>query len=101
MSKEFAELYEILRGASKSEASFFIAKVTNPLPNLKVSFEGIELDKDNLMISKSLLLANNATITCDTGNITHNMQDALNIGDKVILYRLNDTFIVLDKVVNI
>ena len=52
----FAEMYEMIQGGRKNEASFFIAKIINPLPNLSVSFEGIELDKDNLLISKSLLL---------------------------------------------
>ena len=97
----FTELYEIIKEGPKSEASFFIAKIINPLPNLKVNFEGIELDKDNLMISKSLIIANNANVTSSEGTITHNLQDTLNIGDKVILYRINDTFIVMDKVVSI
>lgn len=49
----FTELYEFIKEVPKKEASFFIAKIINPLPNLVVNFEGIELDKDNLMISKS------------------------------------------------
>jgi hypothetical protein len=97
----YTELYEIIKGVPKSEASFFIAKVINPLPNLVVNFEGIELDKDNLLISKSLLISNNANVTCTDGTITHNLQDSLSIGDKVLLYRINDTFIVIDKVVSL
>jgi hypothetical protein len=81
----YTELYELIKGATKTEASFFIAQVINPLPNLEVSFGGIELDKNNLMISNSLLINN-----------------GLNIGDMILIYKMNDsTFVVLDKVVSI
>ena len=60
MKNPFLELYEIMGEATKIEASFFIAKVVSPLPNLKVNLNDLTLDKDDFLISKSLLLSNNA-----------------------------------------
>ena len=54
MNNPFLGLYEVMAEATKIEASFFIAKVVSPLPNLKVRLNDIELDKDNLLIDKWL-----------------------------------------------
>ena len=35
MNNPFLGLYEVMAEATKIEASFFIAKITSPLPNLK------------------------------------------------------------------
>ena len=68
--------------ATKVEASFFIAKVVSPLPNLKVNLNDLVLDKDDFLIS-------------------YNLADNLSINDKVVLLRIDDKFIILDKVVSI
>ena len=99
MGNVYNDLLEIMGGATTIEPSFFIAKVTKGLPNIKVSLEGIELDKDDFLISKSLLLSNNASISCSAGNITHNLKDVLSVGDKVLLVQVNGTYILIDKVV--
>lgn len=101
MKNPFLELYEIMGEATKIEASFFIAKVTSPLPNLKVNLNDLTLDKDDFLISKSLLLSNNANITANECSIEHNLRDALNVNDKVVLLKVDDKFIILDKVVSI
>jgi hypothetical protein len=102
--------------ATKVEASFFIAKVISPFPNLKVQLNDIELDKDDLLIDKWLKDRNEDLFTeyighshgGDTtgdGNHRHqikfNIQDKLEVNDKVILLRIDDKFIILDKVVSI
>ena len=101
MNNPFLELYSLMGEATKIEASFFIAKVVSPLPNLKVNLNDLVLDKDDFLISKSLLLSNDANISSNECNINHNLKDELKVNDKVILLRIGDKFIILDKVVSI
>ena len=101
MKNPFLELYSLMGEATKVEASFFIAKVISPLPNLKVNLNDLVLDKDDFLISKSLLLSNNANITATECSIEYNLKDELRPNDKVILLRIDDKFIILDKVVSI
>ena len=101
MKDPFLSLYEIMGEATKIEASFFIAKVISPLPNLKVNLNDLVLDKDDFLISKNLLLSNNANITANECSIEHNLKDELKVNDKVVLLRIDDKFIILSKVVSI
>ena len=116
MNNPFLGLYEVMAEATKVESSFFIAKVISPLPNLKINLNDIVLDKDDFLISKWLLDRNEDLFTeymghshggATTGDGNHrhqikfNIQDKLKIGDKVILLRIDDKFIVLEKVVSI
>ena len=101
MNNPFLGLYEVMAEATKVEASFFIARVISPLPNLKVNLNDLVLDKDDFLISKSLLLSNDVNITANECNINHNLKDELKPNDKVILLRIDDKFIILDKVVSI
>ena len=116
MNNPFLGLYEVMAEATKIEASFFVAKVISPLPNLKINLNDIVLDKDDFLISKWLLDRNEDLFTeymghshgGDTtgdGNHRHqikfNIQDKLEANDKVILLRIDDKFIVLEKVVSI
>ena len=101
MKDPFLSLYEIMGEATKIEASFFIAKVISPLPNLKVNLNDLVLDKDDFLISKNLLLLNNANITANECSIEHNLKDELKVNDKVVLLRIDDKCIILDKVVSI
>ena len=82
MKNPFLELYSLMGEATKVEASFFVAKVISPLPNLKVNLNDLVLDKDDFLIS-------------------YNLADNLSINDKVVLLRIDDKFIILDKVVSI
>ena len=82
MKNPFLELYSLMGEATKVEASFFIARVISPLPNLKVNLNDLVLDKDDFLIS-------------------YNLADNLSINDKVVLLRIDDKFIILDKVVSI
>ena len=101
MKDPFLSLYEIMGEATKIEASFFIAKIISPLPNLKVQLNDLVLDKDDFLISKNLLLSNNANITANECSIEHNLKDELKVNDKVVLLRIDDKFIILSKVVSI
>ena len=116
MQNPFLSLYEIMGEATKVEASFFIAKVISPLPNLEVQLNDIVLDKDDFLISKWLLDRNEDLFTeyqghshgGDTtgdGNHRHQIKepihDKLKVDDRVVLLKINDKFIILSKVVNI
>ena len=101
MNNPFLGLYQVMGEATKIEASFFIAKIISPLPNLKIQLNDLVLDKDDFLISKSLLLSNNAKITASDCSIEHNLKDELKVNDKVILLRIDDKFIILSKVVSI
>ena len=82
MKNPFLELYSLMGEATKVEASFFIAKVISPLPNLKVNLNDLVLDKDDFLISYDLI-------------------DKLEANDKVVLLRIDDKFIIISKVVSI
>ena len=86
MNNPFSELINVLReeGSFYNEPSFYFAKVTSELPNLKVSLNDMELNKNNLLIDK-ILFDNNA----------------LNVGDRVIMLRDNNKFIIISKVVSV
>lgn len=103
MSNPFNKLIEAIReeGRFYNEPSFFIAKVSSPIPNLKVKLNNMELDKNNLMIDKSLLDRHNISIQCSNGSVTHNLNDTLNLGDTVVMIRDSDRFIIISKVVSI
>ena len=101
MKDPFLELYSLMGEATKIEASFFIAKIISPLPNLKVQLNDLVLDKDDFLISKSLLLSNDAKITASDCSIEHNLKDELKVNDKVVLLRIDDKFIILSKVVSV
>ena len=116
MNNPFLGLYEVMAEATKVEASFFIAKVISPLPNLKIQLNDIILDKDNLLIDKWLKDRNEDLFTeyqghshggDTTGNgnhrhqIKYNIQDKLQVDDQVVLLKINDKFIIISKVVSI
>ena len=116
MNNPFLGLYEVMAEATKVEASFFIAKITSPLPNIKVQLNDIELDKDDLLIDKWLKDRNEDLFTENeghshggdtTGNGEHKhqikepIQDKLKADDKVLLLKIDDKFIILSKVVSI
>ena len=129
MNNPFLGLYEVMAEATKVEASFFIAKVTSPLPNLKVQLNDIELDKDDLLIDKWLKDRNEELFTEHiedhihttsievAGETSHShiissenkhrheikkpIQDKLEVNDKVVLIKSDDKFIILSKVVSI
>ena len=89
MSNVYNDLLEIMGGATKVEPSFFIAKLKSPLPSIKVELEGLELDKDDFLVSSSVV------VNHTTG------QNVMNKGDKVLLVVVNGTYILIDKVVNV
>ena len=125
MNNPFLGLYEVMAEASKVEASFFIAKIISPLPNLKVQLNDIVLDKEDLLIDKWLKDRNEDLYTeniephthliTDEGTHGHVLSlenkhrheikkpihDKLQVDDKVVLLKSDDKFIILSKAVSI
>ena len=119
MNNPFLGLYQVMGEATKIEASFFIAKVTSPLPNLKVQLNDIILDEDDLLIDKWLKDRNGKLFTEDVEAHTHTSEhpissenkhkheikepihDKLKVDDQVVLLKINDKFIIISKVVKI
>ena len=121
MADPFNKLIEAIREEGKfyNEPSFYFAKVTSKLPNLKVMLGDIELDKRNLLIDKWLLDRNDIENKLKTekeghqqgGDTTGNgehlhyikepIKDILDIGDRVVMLKNNDKFIIISKVVNV
>lgn len=109
MENPFLGLYEVMAEATKIEASFFIAKVKTPFPDLEIQLNDIVLDKDDLLIDKWIKDRNENLHTEEqiSGSeshkhqITSNIQDKLKVNDKVILLNIGDKFIIISKVVNI
>ena len=129
MNNPFLELYSLMGEATKVEASFFIAKVISPLPDLKVQLNDIVLDKDDLLIDKWIKDRNedlfteyieehtHTTSTEVIGETSHShtisnenkhrheikdpIHNKLEIDDKVVLLKIHDKFIIISKVVSI
>ncbi|WP_195238680.1 DUF2577 family protein [Romboutsia sp. 1001285H_161024_C4] len=78
--------------------------VKSELPNIEIETNGIVIDQDNLEIDKWLLDRHNSLITKSSQEHTHESEsykDKLNIGDKVVLLRQGDLFLILSKVVKL
>lgn len=101
MANPYLELYDMMGKATKVENPFKFGTVKSILPNIEISLDDITLYKDDFLISSSLITLNNVSITSNDTNIEHNLKDVLNIGDKVLLTRVEGTFILLEKVVSI
>ena len=105
MKDPFLEMYKKMKEASEEvlnkNTSFFIAKITKPLPNIELMLNDVLLDKDDILIDSNLLKLNEANVTCSTGSINHNLKDTLNVGNQVILLKINDKFALISKVVSL
>lgn len=120
MKDPFLEMYKKMKEASEEvlnkNTSFFIAKITKPLPNIEVKLNDVLLDKDDLLIDKWILDRNNELFTeieghshggDTTGDGEHKHQiekpihDKLEAGDQVVLLRFNNKFALISKVVQL
>ncbi len=116
MKNPYLELYKLMGEATVVESPFFIGKIKTPLPSLEVQLNDIVLDRDDLLIDKWILDRNNDLFTEITGHshggdVTGNgehkhqikepINDKLQNGDRVVLLRVDDKFILISKVVTI
>lgn len=91
----FNELLSIIREEVKNsiKPQLITGIVKSQLPNLEIETNGIYLDRHNLEIDKGLLDRHNL--------VNDNYEDKINVGDKVVLLRQGDLFLVLNKVVKL
>ncbi len=83
----YSGLAKIIKDSSKGENNLFIGEVISPRPNIKIRANGIELNKNNLLVSDFL-----------TNDIPENK--ILNVGSKVLVIKVNKTYIAIAKVVS-
>lgn len=83
------------------QPSYHIGKIKSELPNLIVELGDMPLYKQQLEIDKTLLDRHNFSVSCSQGSVTHNLNDKLSVGDKVIMLKNGDKFIIISKVVSI
>lgn len=92
----FNELISIIREEALNayKSPIMTGIITSTFPNIKIKTNGIELDSDDLEISKDLLDRHNL-------DVNNKYLDKLIAGDKVVLLRQGDLFLVLNKVVKL
>ena len=103
MANPYLELIDIMGKATPTPSPFMLGVVKSKLPDITISIDNILLDKDDLLINSNLITLNNAEINTnnDDVSVASNLKDEINIGDKVLLCKVGDTFILLSKVVAI
>lgn len=101
MSNPYLELIDIMGKATPIPSPFMLGVVKSKFPNITISVDNIILDKDDLLINSNLITLNNAEISTNNADVsvTSNLKDEINAGDKVLLCKVSDTFILLSKVV--
>lgn len=92
---ELVSLFNKLIGDAKEEY-IFIGKVKNSLPDLKVEFNNIVLNKDDLMITKSIKDKLEKKTVYKNDYIYK-----ISVGDTVVMLKKGEKFIVIDKVVSL
>lgn len=83
----YSGIAKLIKDSNKNSSNIFIGEVINPRPNLKIRVNGIELNKNNLLLSESL-----ANDTSDN--------KVLNVGNKVLIVKNNKIYVVVSKVVS-
>lgn len=108
MPNPYNDLIEIFReeGNRLYEPSFYFAEVTSSYPNLKVKFDNAELDRKMLLIDSFLLRQQKEILTeiDESETHTHTIKTLTNLirkGDRVLLVRDKEKFVILSKVVSI
>ncbi|HBF4252627.1 DUF2577 family protein [Clostridioides difficile] len=108
MANSINEFIGIIRKEGKyyNKPSFFVGKIINKLPDLKVSMNNIVLDKDNLLIDNWLFdRATKSFITTQSNNHTHELNESLtnqlDKGDTVIMFKVGEKFAIISKLVSL
>lgn len=87
MDDPYSKLIKIMRkeGSAFNPPSIMFAEVINPYPNLIISTQGIQLDRDNLLVCQNV-----------------NVQE-LTSGEKVLIIPTDNRqmFVLIDKVVSL
>lgn len=106
MANPYNNLIDIMRkeGSHNYELPFYFAIVTSSYPDLKVKFDNTEVEKEMLLMDSFLLQRQKQITTESNSSHAHTintLKDLLRVGDRVILVRDGERFVILSKVVKL
>ncbi|CZR95844.1 hypothetical protein CDFC105_73124 [Clostridioides difficile] len=108
MADPINEFIGIMRKEGKfhNEPSFFIGKVKDKLPDLKIEINNLLLEKENLLINSWILDRQIESFNTEINkehkhNIKNPFMDTFEPEDMVIMFKINDKFAVISKLVSL
>ncbi|HGS8878364.1 TPA: DUF2577 family protein [Clostridioides difficile] len=108
MADPINEFIGIIREEGKhyNEPSFFIGKVKDKLPDLKIEINNLLLEKESLLIDSWILDRQIESFNTEINkehkhNIKNPFIDTFEAGDMVIMFKINDKFAVISKLVGL
>ena len=108
MANPINEFIGIIREEGKhyNEPSFFIGKVKDKLPNLKIETNNIILEKEDILIDSWILDRQIETFNTETNKehqheVKNPFIDTFKTDDMVIMFKIGDKFAVVSKLVSL
>ncbi|EQJ93865.1 TPA: DUF2577 family protein [Clostridioides difficile] len=108
MANPINEFIGIMREEGKhyNEPSFFIGKIKDKLPNLKIEINNIILEKENILIDSWILDRQIETFNTETNQehkheVKNPFIDTFKPDDMVIMFKIGDKFAVVSKLVSL
>ncbi|EGT4563529.1 DUF2577 family protein [Clostridioides difficile] len=108
MANPINEFIGIIREEGKhyNEPSFFIGKVKDKLPNLKIEINNIILEKEDILIDSWILDRQIETFNTETSQqhkheVKNPFIDNFEPEDMVIMFKIGDKFAVVSKLVSL
>ncbi|MDI6157844.1 DUF2577 family protein [Clostridioides difficile] len=108
MANPINEFIGIIREEGKhyNEPSFFIGKIKDKLPNLKIEVNNIILEKNDILIDSWILDRQIETFNTETSQehkheVKNLFIDKFELDDMVIMFKIGDKFAVVSKLVSL
>ncbi|HFL3675473.1 TPA: DUF2577 family protein [Clostridioides difficile] len=108
MANPINEFIGIIREEGKhyNEPSFFIGKIKDKLPNLKIETNNIVLEKEDILIDSWILDRQIETFNTETNQehkheVKNPFIDKFELGDMVIMFKIDNKFAVVSKLVSL
>ncbi|HEK8692507.1 DUF2577 family protein [Clostridioides difficile] len=108
MANSINEFIGIIREEGKyyNEPSFFIGKVKDKLPDLKIETNNVILEKEDILIDSWILDRQIETFNTETSQehrheVKNPFIDKFESGDTVIMFKIGDKFAVVSKLVSL
>ncbi|MCC0693377.1 DUF2577 family protein [Clostridioides sp. ZZV14-6387] len=108
MADPINEFIGIMRQEGKfhNEPSFFIGKVKDKLPDLKIEINNIELEKEDILIDSWILDRQIESFNTEINkehkhNIKNPFTNNLESGDMVIMFKIGEKFAIVSKLVSL
>ncbi|HFL3675201.1 TPA: DUF2577 family protein [Clostridioides difficile] len=108
MANPINEFIGIMRQEGKfhNEPSFFIGKIKNKLPDLKVETNNIILEKEDILIDSWILDRQIETFNTETSQqhkheVKNPFIDKFELDDMLIMFKIGNKFAVVSKLVSL